>query len=366
MHTVKVYDTRPTATEIKSKVLRCLPIGEGIAVILDQTCFFPGGGGQEADKGTIDGQLVISVKEEHEEILHIVKEAIPAGKEVVLKIDHEKRLRDIEIHTGEHILSGTALRLFGTRNVGFHMGKDFNTADFDIQISEKQLIELELEVNRLIRANLPIFVSYPDANTLNGLTLRKKPKTNEPLRVVEITGADLCACCGTHGNRSGDVGLLRIISSESIRGGTRVFFLCGSKACEYTTDEHYSAVHAASLYSSKVKDLPERILKEREKMDELKAEKAAVESLLAEEIIKHLRMNNGLVEEKLPLSLPLLKKIAEKLTEHSACAAVLYGNDGYVLMKHPESTFDLKTKNDDLLKKGAKGGGKGLFYSGRF
>jgi len=365
LQTVKVYDTQPTATEIKSKVLKCLPDGEGIAIILDRTCFFPGGGGQDADRGTLDGQEVISLKEVGAAIYHVVKQEIPEGKEIILRIDHEKRLNDLEIHSGEHILSGTAFRLFGAKNVGFHIGKDFNTADFDKPLDENQLIELELEVNRLIRTNTPITVGYPDQEEINRMALRKKPETDEPLRVVHIEGADLCACCGTHGTRSGDVGLLRIISSESLRGGTRVSFLCGGKASQHTIEEHYAALHASNLYSSKIIELPVRILKERKKTAEVKSEKIKVEELLTEEIIKGLSEKDELIEETLPLELPMLKKIAEKLTARPGRAVFLYGKDGYVLMKHPESKVDLQEKNRVLLSNGAKGGGNNLFYSGK-
>ncbi|MBR5743115.1 MAG: alanyl-tRNA editing protein, partial [Clostridia bacterium] len=235
--TVRVYDSDPYRTEITATVKACLPARGGMLVLTDRTCFFPGGGGQDPDSGAVNGIPVKSVREEGGEIWLEVDGSFSVGEEVLLAVDPEKRRDDVEIHTGEHILSGTALRLFGVKNVGFHIGSDFATADFDRELTREEVARLEEEVNRLIRQNSPVRVLYPPREELSSLSLRKMPETDEEIRVVLIEGADSCACCGTHARFSGEVGLLRIFSETRLRGGSRIFFLCGRKALIASAEE---------------------------------------------------------------------------------------------------------------------------------
>ncbi|MBQ2867179.1 MAG: alanyl-tRNA editing protein, partial [Firmicutes bacterium] len=157
-YTTRLYDSEPYLTEAEACVTQSLSFGEGFAIILDRSCFFPGGGGQDGDTGTLDGQQVRKVFEKEGVIHHVVDQPISKGKRVMITIDGHKRRRDIEIHTGEHILSGMALSLLGVKNVGFHMGREFATADFDRVLTEEEVDRLELAVNEKIRENTPVLV----------------------------------------------------------------------------------------------------------------------------------------------------------------------------------------------------------------
>lgn len=366
MKTVKLYDREPYLTEAEATVLRCLPSGEGIAVSLDRTCFFAEGGGQMSDNGTLDGQEVTKVFEKEGVVWHVVKEAPEVGKKIKLSIDPEKRRDDIEVHTGEHILSGTALKLFGVKNVGFHIGRDFATADFDRVLFPEEVEALERECNVIIRENRPILISYPPREELPTLGLRKMPETEEEIRVVVVEGADACACCGTHAKLSGEVGLLKILSAEKFRSGTRVSFLCGRKASDYLMKGHTILDGLSRLYSTRPEKLPDIIEGEREELREKKMEITSLEKELAALLFeKYAKSGEKHLELALPYGMNMLKELASLVSEKEGMSACLYGDGYYVLTKNEKSEYDLAEKNAELRKNGAAGGGRGNFYSGK-
>ena len=363
---IRLYDIDPYQFETEAVLKACLPSGEGMLVLPDRTPFFPGGGGQDPDPGFIDGIPVRNTVEKEGEIWLEVTGDFHVGDRVLLRIDPRKRRDDAEVHSGEHILSGTALRLFSVRNVGFHMGSGYATADFDRELSQDDLLLLERETNRLIRENLPVRISYPAPEELSKLSLRKMPETEEPIRVVTVEGADNCACCGTHVRFSGEIGLLRIFSSMRLRGGTRVFFLCGRKALEASAGETRILSESASLYSTSPEKLPEILGKRLEEERAAKAEIGSLERELAALLAEKLtRTDEGRVEATLSASLSVLRETAKKICEKEGASAFLRNGEFYVLAKHPSSKDDLVLLNAELRKNGARGGGRGDFYSGK-
>lgn len=366
MKTLKLYDCEPYLTKAKATVFECLPSREGIAVSLDQTCFFAAGGGQMSDNGTLGGRDVLRVYEKEGVVWHVVKDAPAVGDRVEIVIDPEKRRDDIEIHTGEHILSGTALKLFGVKNVGFHIGRDFATADFDRVLSAEEIAILEHMCNVIIRENRPVSVSYPPRAELPSLGLRKMPETDEDIRVVVIEEADACACCGTHAKRTGEVGLIKVLSDEKIRGGTRLSFLCGRKATEHISAAYAVLSGLSRSYSTRPEKLPALLEAEREELKEKKITVSTLEREIARLVFekyedgktRHLAMT-------VPYGMNVLKEIAALVSAKEGLSAELYGEGYYVLAKNAASDFDIARKNDELRAKGASGGGKDCYYAGK-
>ncbi|MBR0142711.1 MAG: alanyl-tRNA editing protein [Clostridia bacterium] len=363
---VRVYDSEPYQTELTARITACLPDGEGMLVLTDRTCFFPGGGGQDPDTGRIGGCTVAGVFEKDGLIWLKTAGVFREGEEVVLSVDPSKRRDDVEVHSGEHILSGTALRLFGVRNVGFHIGSDYATADFDRELAASEIEALEKETNRLIRLNQPVSIRYPAREELSSLALRKMPETEDAIRVVSIRDADLCACCGTHVKASGEIGLLRIFSSMRIRGGTRLFFLCGRKALDRSSEETRLLSEAAGSFSTSAEKLPAVIRKRLEEERESKTEIGRLEKELARFYAEKLLSGGSKhVETSLNCKPGMLREIAKRLCEEEGVSVYLNNGEFYVLAKHPLSKTDLNSLQEKLRSQGAAGGGRGDFYSGR-
>lgn len=230
MTTEKLYYIDSHLFDFEATVLDCRQVEKGWAVILDRTAFFPEGGGQQADTGFIGAAPVRDVQEQGGEILHFCGEALPVGAHLPCRVEREKRLVRMQNHSGEHIVSGLAHRLFGRENVGFHMGEDCMTIDFDRELSWQQLMEVETLANEAVRENLPVLCSFPEGEALEKLEYRSKLELTENVRIVEIPGIDRCACCAPHVERTGEIGLIKILDAERHRGGVRLSLCCGMLA----------------------------------------------------------------------------------------------------------------------------------------
>ena len=231
--TEKLYYADAHMTEFDAAVLSCEKAKDCWAVVLDRTAFYPEGGGQPSDLGTLNGIAVRFVRERDGAVIHEAAEEIPAGTAVHGVIDRERRLDLMCQHSGEHIVSGLICRRFSCDNVGFHISGDFVTIDFNAQIAREDLIPIEDEANRLIREDLPVRCYYPDAEKLAATDYRSKKALSGDVRLVEFPQADLCACCGTHVVRTGEIGLIKLISCEPHRGGVRIQMACGARALRY-------------------------------------------------------------------------------------------------------------------------------------
>ena len=230
MTTEKLYYIDSHLFDFEATVLDCRQVEKGWAVILDRTAFFPEGGGQPAYTGFIGAAPVRDVQEQGGEILHFCGEALPVGAHLPCRVEREKRLVRMQNHSGEHIVSGLAHRLFGCENVGFHMGEDCMTIDFDRELSWQQLMEVETLANEAVRENLPVLCSFPEGEALEKLEYRSKLDLTENVRIVEIPGIDRCACCAPHVERTGEIGLIKILDAERHRGGVRLSLCCGMLA----------------------------------------------------------------------------------------------------------------------------------------
>ncbi len=244
--TERLYDNGHVS-EFEATVLECCRAEKGYNLVLDKTAFFPNGGGQAADEGIINDIKVIDVNEKDGVIYHLVSDAIDIGEKVCGKIDWDLRFRRMQNHTGEHIVCGVAHRLFGCENTGFHMGTFGITADLSILLSDEQVRLVELESNKAVFANAKINCFYPDEEQLKTLEYRSKLDLTENVRLVEIEGYDLCACCAPHVLYTGEVGLIKILEHYSHRGGTRLLLKCGFDALEDYVEKADSVAAISAL-----------------------------------------------------------------------------------------------------------------------
>lgn len=252
-------------------VLECREEKTGYSVVLDRTAFFPEGGGQLADTGTLGGVRVLDVHERGGEIRHFTAAPLPVGERVTGQLDAEQRLRRMQNHSGEHILSGLVHGAFGYDNVGFHMGAECMIIDFSGELSWEELMELETRANGIIRADLPLHIWFPGEEELKTLAYRSKLELTENVRIVEIPGVDRCACCAPHVSRTGEVGVLKILDSQRHRGGQRVSVVCGLDALEDYRARQESVTEISRALSAKrgeVVSAVRRLLQEQQSMKE--------------------------------------------------------------------------------------------------
>lgn len=228
--TEKLYDRDAYLVSFTARVLSCTPHGTEYAAVLDRTAFFPEGGGQAGDGGTVGEATVRTTVWEDGEILHLCDRPVPMGEEVSCTLDFPARFDRMQQHTGEHILSGLIHRHFGLNNVGFHLGETETTFDFDGVLDRAQLDFIEDLANEAVARNMPITCYYPTPEELAALTYRAKLDLTEGVRIVHIEDYDDCACCAPHVARTGEVGIIRMPDFIHYKGGIRIRLLCGNRA----------------------------------------------------------------------------------------------------------------------------------------
>ena len=237
--TKKLYEIDSELYEFDARVIACEQAEQGgYAIELDRTAFFPEGGGQYADRGTLNGMTVRDVQIKDDRIFHYTDTALAVGSTVTGCLDAEERFARMQNHSGEHILSGIAHAKWGLENVGFHLGDREMTMDFDGELTDEQLCELELAANRAVWNNTAITADYPDAKTLASLPYRSKLELTENVRIVTIEGVDACACCAPHVKRTGEIGCIKIVAAIHHKGGMRLWVLCGGWALADYTQKH--------------------------------------------------------------------------------------------------------------------------------
>ena len=230
METRKLYYEDCHLARFSARVLACTRTEQGFGVILDATAFYPEGGGQACDLGTLGTARVLDVREQGEAVVHLCDKALEVGSTVEGTIDYARRFDLMQQHTGEHIVSGVIHRRYGYHNKGFHMGSDLITIDFDGVIPAEDLPAIEAEVNGAIWQNLPVRCWYPSEEELPKVGYRTKRALPWPVRIVEVPGYDKCACCGVHVAMTGEIGLVKLFTTVGFRGGTRMEMACGQRA----------------------------------------------------------------------------------------------------------------------------------------
>ena len=229
----KLYYNDPFLQEFTAIVLSCEQDKAGWKVVLDRTAFYPEGGGQPADTGILGDAKVIDVREKENIIVHTCDKALNVGETVTGRIDWARRFDHMQQHSGEHIVSGIICARYGCDNVGFHLGKDMVTIDFNHDISPEDLPAIEAQANAFIWSDTPIDIRFLEGDALRQAEYRSKKFIPGLVRLVAFPGADCCACCGTHVLRAGQVGLVKLLSCQKFREGVRMELLCGKRAFDY-------------------------------------------------------------------------------------------------------------------------------------
>lgn len=273
--TEKLYYTDSHIHEFSARVLSCEKAKKGFAVVLDKTAFFPEGGGQPADTGIIGPAAVRDVQEQNGEIFHYTDQALTPGEEYACALDWEQRLCRMQNHSGEHIVSGITHKLYGFDNVGFHMGAECMTIDFSGELSWEQLTEIETLANQAVRDDLPVKTCFPGPEALSQMEYRSKLELTRDVRIVEIPGTDRCACCAPHVKRTGEIGLIKLLSAERHRGGVRIELVCGMDAlreCRLMQENVTAVSGLLSAKRAKSAAAVERVLAEQARLKERVAE----------------------------------------------------------------------------------------------
>lgn len=216
--------------EFTARVEACIKEGEYYEVVLDRTAFFPGGGGQYPDTGLLGDTEVKNVREKDGIIYHLACGPLKPGREITGKIDWDLRFMKMQQHSGEHIISGLVHRRLGYRNVGFRLGNVDCTMDFDGEITAEELHKIESLANEAVFKNLDVKVTCPSKEELPSLEYRSKIEIEGQVRLIEIPGYDICACCAPHVKMTGEIGLVKLTNVQRYKGGSRVTMLSGFRA----------------------------------------------------------------------------------------------------------------------------------------
>ena len=230
--TIRLYNQDSELLDFSAIVTGCEEKKGQYIVTLDRTAFFPEGGGQGADHGVLGGVNVLDVHEASGEVLHTTDAPLSVGSEVEGCVDAQRRLDMMQQHSGEHIFSGLVCSLFGYDNVGFHIGSEAVTMDFNGPLTEEDVRRVERLANEIVWKNVPVETLLPNKAELEEMHYRSKKALEGEVRIVRIDGADICACCGTHVKRTGSVGQIKVLGFMKYKSGVRVSILCGRRALE--------------------------------------------------------------------------------------------------------------------------------------
>ena len=283
METEKLYYADAYLTDFDAIVLTCEETKKGFLVTLDRTAFYPEGGGQPADHGTLDGVAVTDVHEKDGVIAHTCAAALPIGAAVRGRIDWARRFDHMQQHSGEHIVSGMLCSTFHCDNVGFHLGAETVIIDYNAEISWDDVLAVEARANQYLWENHPFVVTYPTAEELTALDYLSKKELTGQVRIASFPGADTCACCGTHVAYSGEVGLVKFLSCQKFRSGVRLELVCGKRALDLLS-RNWAQNHAVGqTLSVKGENTFAAVQRLQGELTEVKARAAALE----EESFRH-------------------------------------------------------------------------------
>ena len=274
--TVKLYENDAYIKEFGATVLSCEEAKKGYAVVTDKTAFFPEGGGQQADTGTLGDAKVLDVQIKDDVITHYVNKPLKVGEQVAGVLDWDTRFARMQGHTGEHLVSGIIHTMFGYDNLGFHMSDKTLTLDPSGPLSAQDIKAVELAANKAIYENRAISVSYPTPQELDTLNYRSKLDLREGVRLVTIDGYDVCACCAPHVHHTGEIGIIKIIDFIQYKGGTRIEMVCGINALEDYSMLHDSNKNMMHLLSASRDNVVDFVKRDH---DVIGAQKAQINSL---------------------------------------------------------------------------------------
>ncbi len=367
MNTEKLYYQDCHLDAFDAQVVSCEAKDQFWEIVLDRTAFYPEGGGQASDVGTLSGVNVIHVSDEGEQVIHLCDGPLSIGHTVHGQIDYARRFDLMQQHTGEHIISGLIHAKYGCHNTGFHMGSDVITIDFDGEVPASDLPELERRANEALWKNIPLKIWVPSPEELPDVTYRTKRALPWPVRIVQVPGYDSCACCGVHVAATGEVGLIKLLSCIRFRTGVRIEMICGQRALDYLSSAYEQNLQVSRAFSAKLMETGAAAEKMNETVEALKFQIGSLRQQIFEGIAESCRDAGDVLIFEEDLDSNNVRRLADLVAERcGGTAAVLSGSDsgGY--------SYCLVTRNGDLrsfVKEmnaalNGRGGGKPEFQQG--
>lgn len=367
IETRRLYYEDVYKKEFEATVLECREAKKGYQVLLDESAFYPEGGGQPSDFGTLGEARVSEVHEKDGELLHYTDRPLEAGQTVTGRIDWEHRFDLMQQHSGEHMVSGLIHEKYGYDNVGFHMGSDVITIDFNGLLTEEQMAEIEQRVNEKIWENRAVEITYPTPLELEELPYRSKKELTGKVRIVRFPGVDLCACCGTHVTHTGEIGMVKLLSVVKFRDGVRMEMLCGKRVLNYLNMVSEQNHKVSVQLSAKAEKTAEAVARMQEENFRLKGAVLRYEEKMnAVEAGKWENAGNVLLFKE-GMEADSLRKLTDAVmnTCNGRCAVFSRNADGSYKYAIGEREGDLCsfTKEMNAALNG-RGGGKPFFVQG--
>lgn len=367
METEKLYYADPFLKTFTATVLDCQPGKNGFIVTLDRTAFYPEGGGQPADQGTLDGAAVTDVHEKNGVVLHNVDSAVEIGKTVTGVIDWARRFDHMQQHSGEHICSGLICGRCHCDNVGFHMGTDMVTIDFNADIPWEELLEIEAQANQYIYEDHPIDIQFHRGAELDAIEYRSKKPLEGDVRIVAFPGADCCACCGTHVLRSGQVGLVKFLSVQKFREGVRIELLCGKRALDYLSRTWEQAKTIGQRLSVKPVDAAAAVERLEHELSAAKLRCAQLEESVFAAIAQEQAGKGNVLLFQPPMKPDSVRKLADAAAKTCGGLAAVFAGEGihyaYALGRADGQDISAQVKAMNAALHG-RGGGRNGFAQG--
>ena len=367
METEKLYYADPFLKTFTATVLDCQPGKNGFVVTLDRTAFYPEGGGQPADQGTLDGAAVTDVHEKSGVVLHNVDSAVEIGKTVTGVIDWARRFDHMQQHSGEHICSGLICGRCHCDNVGFHMGTDMVTIDFNADIPWEELLEIEAQANQYIYEDHPIDIQSHRGAELDAIDYRSKKPLEGDVRIVAFPGADCCACCGTHVLRSGQVGLVKFLSVQKFREGVRIELLCGKRALNYLARTWEQAKTIGQRLSVKPVDAAAAVERLEHELSAAKLRCSQLEESVFAAIAQEQAGKGDVLLFQPPMKPDSVRKLADAAAKTCGGLAAVFAGEGihyaYALGRADGQDISAQVKAMNAALHG-RGGGRNGFAQG--
>ena len=367
----KLYYDSAYIKEFEAQVLSCQEGKKGWEITLSATAFYPEGGGQPADTGLLGNVRVTDVHEKDGQVVHYTDGPLPVGEMVRGVIDWDRRFQHMQEHSGEHLVSGLIHQRFGYDNVGFHMGTDEVTIDFNGVLEWGDLMAIEEKANGMIWENLEISAVYPEKDELDAMEYRSKKELTGAVRIVSIPGGDVCACCGTHVERTGEIGLVKFLSMIHYKGGVRISLLCGKRAVEDYERKRDQVQKISVLLSARPGEISRAV--EKLKDEEAKLQEklvAAYDKLIASEV-RDIKEGDGDIFILEPdFEAIQLRHLVNRLLEEKKGKTVLAlggaaeGSFLYVLGSRDGDMRRLSRELNGLLN--GRGGGRAQMAQGTF
>ena len=274
--TVKLFYKDSHIKEFDAVVLSCEEEKGGYKVVLDETAFFPEGGGQYGDVGTLDEAAVLDTKEKEGLVYHKTDKPLEVGQKVHGKINWDVRFERMQQHSGEHIVSGLINKRFGYNNVGFHLGDDYCTMDFNGPITKEELKEIERQANEAIYKDIPVEILYPTKEELKDLTYRSKIEIEGQVRITKIPGYDICACCAPHVHSTGQIGMIKLTDMINYKGGERITLQAGVRALRDYDGKHESVREIGALLCEKETQVADAVARMKNEQSVMKSKMASL------------------------------------------------------------------------------------------